>query len=187
MNVYETVFGNDDEANDIYQDCASRHPSYHWPEALAPEMYDRSIYNCILCEMREDVGCGIPRTIFDRPGLGPKVPDRSIAEDNHVQGTDSDELLRRSSENGFIVLCADIKGMIGNGDTAEEAITDLRCGIIYRLCDNDGGIYVGTSDYAFQEAELRKFEEDLAIDDVYIVHKTHIQLAVVEEYPRYCD
>lgn len=142
MNVYETVFGNDDEANDIYQDCASRHPSYHWPKALAPEMYDRSIYNCILCEMRE---------------------------------------------NGFIVVCADIKGMIGNGDTAEEAITDLRCGIIYRLCDNDGGIYVGTSDYAFQEAELLAFEEDLAIDDVYIVHKTHIQLAVVEEYPRYCD
>lgn len=143
MNVYETVFGNDDEANDIYTDCASRHPFYHWPKALPPEMYDHSIYNCILCELLGD--------------------------------------------EGFIVICADIMGMVGHGDTAEEAMTDLRCGVKYRLCDNQGGIYVGTSDYAFQEAELLTFEDTLAIDEVYIVHKTHVQLAVVEEYPRYCD
>jgi hypothetical protein len=144
MNVYEPVFDDYDEANGIYLECASRYPSYHWPKALTPEMYDRSIYNCILCELRDD-------------------------------------------EGGFIVVCADIMGMIGHGDTADEAITDLRCGVKCRLCEGDGGVYVGTSDYAFQESELLKFEDSLAIDDVYIVHKTYIQLAVVEEYPRYCD
>ena len=142
MNVYEPVFDDYEEATDIYSDCASRHPSYHWPKGLAPEMYDRSIYNCILCEL---------------------------------------------NDNEIIVVCADIMGMIGHGDTADEAITDLRCGVKWRLCEGAGGIYVGTSDYAFQEAELLKFEDILAIDDVYVVHKTYVQLAVVEEYPRYCD
>ena len=142
MNVYEPVFDDYEEANDIYSDCASKHPSYHWPKGLAPEMYDRSIYNCILCEM---------------------------------------------NDNEIIVVCADIMGMVGHGDTADEAITDLRCAVKCRLCEGDGGIYVGTSDYAFQEVELRKLEDSMAIDDVYVVHKTYIQLAVVEEYPRYCD
>ena len=142
MNVYEPVVNDYEEANNIYADCASRYPSYHWPKALSPEMYDRSIYNCILCEL---------------------------------------------NDGDFIVVCADIMGMVGHGDTADEAITDLRCGVKSRLCEGDGGIYVGTSNYAFQEAELLKFEDSLAIDGVSIVHKTYIQLTMVEEYPRYCD
>ena len=144
--IYEPVFDPTDEDLDrIYADCASRHPSYYWPDTSFPERYDRSIYNCILCEYMYS------------------------SED--------------SKSRGFMIRCADILGVAGGGETADEAIADMKSAIETIICDGSGGIYVGTSDYAFQEAEWAKFEEYMATDGMVVVHKTYIQLAAVDVVP----
>lgn len=77
----------------------------------------------------------------------------------------------------FIAVSTDAKGIYGRGTSRDAALHDFRLAIECRLCDQLGGIYLGTSEEKYQNDYFSDLENDCD-DGVRVVKKYQCTIAV---------
>ena len=82
------------------------------------------------------------------------------------------------SDGEYTVVCADAKGIHAIGDSAEDAIADFREAVETRIIEKKGGIYLGTSDFRYQENIFRELERGWEEDGVLVVNRVRISVQI---------
>jgi hypothetical protein len=82
------------------------------------------------------------------------------------------------SDGSHVVVSADVKGIYADGDSMKDAVKDFRPAVQTRISEGLGGLYLGTSDYVFQENEFRDLENEWKSDGVKIIKRHRAAISV---------
>jgi hypothetical protein len=114
-----------------------------------------------------------------------QLPCASMYEKSHwPEQTSSDGyvefncLLYEMTDGAHVAVSADVMGIYGNGNSAAESVNEFCSAVKTRLEDKLGGIYPGTSDFAYQEKEFSDLESEWEADGVTIHQRRHVSVNV---------
>jgi predicted RNase H-like HicB family nuclease len=79
---------------------------------------------------------------------------------------------------GFSAFSADALGVNGEGNTYDKALHKLKSAIECQIKDGLGGIYLGTSDIAFQNTNFKSLEDSWESDGVVVVRKVNSTITI---------